>query len=59
MLRHGLEAGDLSPEQVKAIESHARTGRPLGSTAFIGALESATGRSLKPRKRGPKPKAAE
>jgi putative transposase len=57
-LRHGLEAGDLTPEQAKAIEAHARTGRPLGSAAFVEGLESATGRELKPQKRGPKPKAA-
>jgi putative transposase len=31
-------------------------GRPLGSEAFLGSLETRTGRSLKPGKRGPKPK---
>ena len=56
MLRHGLEAGDLSEEQVAAIEAHMRTGRPRGSEAFVGALETATGRPLKRRKPGPKPK---
>jgi len=54
-----LEAGDLPPEEKGAIESHIRTGRPRGSEAFIGALESLTGRALKRRKPGRKPKAAE
>ena len=57
MLRHGLEAGDLGEEEVAAIERHMRTGRPRGSEAFVGALESRTGRALKPRKRGRKPRA--
>ena len=59
MLRHGLEAGDLGEEEVAAIEAHMRTGRPRGSEAFIGALETRTGRPLKRRKPGPKPKLAE
>jgi putative transposase len=58
MLRHGLEAGDLRDEQVEAIEAHARTGRPLGSEAFVDELEAATGRQLKRRKPGPRPKGA-
>ncbi len=33
------------------------TGRPLGGAGWIAALEQASGRSLAPRKRGPKPKA--
>jgi putative transposase len=33
---------------------HARTGRPLGSEAFLAELEQLTGRCLHPRKRGPK-----
>lgn len=32
------------------------SGRPLGSAAFLAALEARTGRSLAPRKRGPKGK---
>ena len=56
MLRHGLEAGDLSDEAAAAIEAHIRTGRPLGSEAFVGALETRTGRVLKRRKPGPRPR---
>ena len=54
MLRHGLEAGDVSPEQAAAIEARIRTGRPLGNDAFVETLETASGRQLKPLKRGPK-----
>ena len=57
MLRHGLEAGDLDEAEVAAIEAHMRTGRPRGSEAFVGALETRTGRALKRRKPGPKPRA--
>jgi putative transposase len=32
-------------------------GRPLGDARFLTSLEAATGRSLRPRKRGPKPTA--
>ena len=57
MLRHGLEAGDLEDEEIAAIEAHARTGRPRGGEAFLSALETQTGRSLRRRKPGPRPKA--
>ena len=56
MLRHGLEAGDLSAEAEAAIEAHQRTGRPLGDAAFVKRLERDSGRELSPRKRGPKPR---
>jgi len=32
------------------------SGRPLGSDAWIEVLEAKTGRTLKPQKRGPKPR---
>jgi putative transposase len=35
---------------------HERTGRPLGSPGFIETLEATTGRTLAPRRRGPKPR---
>ena len=56
MLRHGLEAGDVSPEEEAAIEARIRTGRPLGDGAFVEELETASGRSLKALRRGPKPR---
>ena len=57
MLHMGLEAGDLEESAVTAIEAHVRTGRPRGSDAFLRALEERTGRTLRRRKPGPKPKA--
>jgi hypothetical protein len=39
--------------------SATQTGRPLGGKAFIEELERRSGRALKPRKRGPKPKKAD
>jgi len=43
-------------ETPDVIRKHTRTGRPLGDEAFIDQLEEVTGRSLRPRKRGPKPR---
>ena len=54
MPRHGLQAGDNSPEEEAAIEARIRTGRPLGDEGFVDALEAASGRLLKPLRRGPK-----
>jgi putative transposase len=56
MLRHGLEAGDLGDEEEEAIERQLRTGRPRGGEAFVEALEQRTGRALKRRKPGRKPR---
>ncbi len=46
-----------------ALSEHLRRaetiGRPLGSDAFVARLERASGRTLKPAKRGPKPKAGQ
>ena len=46
----GWDAAD-SP----AFEAHARTGRPLGDQGFVEQLETTTGRTLLPQKRGRKP----
>ena len=59
MLAHGLEAGDMGDAEAAAIEAHIRTGRPRGGDAFVEALERRTGRPLKRRKPGPKPRSAE
>jgi putative transposase len=56
MLRRGLEAGDVPPEEAATIEAHQRTGRPWGNAAFIERMESETGRTLKRQKPGPKAK---
>jgi len=54
MLRHGAEAGDVAA--IAAIEAAIRTGRPLGDEAFVEQLEAASGRALKRRRPGPKPR---
>lgn len=46
-LRAGLRAGER-----ETLRRHERTGRPLGSDAFIAALEDELGRRLKKRKPG-------
>lgn len=53
MLRDGWSASELPDEMVRAIEVHIRTGRPLGSAAFVARLEGETGRILKKAKPGP------
>lgn len=37
------------------LRKHSRSGRPAGDAAFIGRLETLTGRQLKKRKPGPRP----
>lgn len=54
MLRHGLEAGDLAPEDQAALETAMRTGRPWGDADFIERLERETGRTLARQKPGRK-----
>ena len=46
---------DEGAENLKTIQQHAKTGRPVGSEAFIEGLEVLTGKSLKKGKPGPKP----
>ncbi len=43
---------------VERLQSHERTGRPIGSDAFVAKLEKRLGRTLRPRKPGRKPKRA-
>ncbi len=40
------------PSQLKTLRTHFRTGRPLGSEAFLMQAELETGRTLIPRKAG-------
>jgi putative transposase len=49
-----LKQGMRSEPEIERIRLATRTGRPLGSDAFIRQLELMTGRSLFPGKRGPK-----
>lgn len=47
----------LSESEIAAIQSHTRTGRPLGSPDFVERLEGLLGRVLRRRKAGRKRKA--
>jgi len=51
-----LLAEGLDKKLRDKIESHERTGRPLGSDTFIRGLEKRLGRTLARQKPGPKPK---
>jgi putative transposase len=46
----------IPEEELRDLREHGRTGRPLGSSAFLDRLEGLVGRVLKPQKPGPKPK---
>jgi putative transposase len=52
-LSESEDRGDLSH-----IQKHARTGRPLGDDRFVNAMETKTGRVLRPMKPGRKSKAS-
>jgi putative transposase len=42
-------------DETESIRQHNRTGRPLGTAEFIQTLELQTGRTLTPKRPGPKP----
>ena len=46
----------LDGEQVELLRRHERTGRPLGSSHFLGRLEKTLGRLLRKQRPGRKPK---
>lgn len=48
----------INIDRMQKIKAHISTGRPLGDAAFIEKLEEITGRSLKKKKPGRKPKGA-
>lgn len=53
----GTKKADAGRSDVYALlRRHSRTGRPLGSEKFIKKLEVRTGRSLRPRRAGRKPR---
>ena len=45
---------DVDEEVMVSMRLHERTGRPLGAASFITAVETQTGRMLRPKKPGPK-----
>ena len=52
----GLLAAGEDEDMSIALRRSESTGRPLGSSAFLGRVEEALGRNPRPGKRGPKPK---
>lgn len=56
---HGPCRSGIAHESCEAFRQHTRTGRPLGIEGFVDHLEAITGRSLKPRPPGPKPRDAQ
>jgi len=52
----GLLSCRIEEKQAEELRSHEKTGRPLGSTSFIGKLEKQLGRVLHKMKPGPKRK---
>jgi len=54
----GLIAEDGDAAAFARLRRAETIGRPLGDDAFLARLEAATGRRLRPAKRGPKPQAA-
>lgn len=54
----GLLEQGLDEAERDAFRRSARTGRPMGSAAFVAELEKRTGRKLVRQKPGPKPGAA-
>lgn len=44
-------------EEIERLRRSTHTGRPFGDEGFVTSLELTLGRSLRPHKRGPKPKA--
>jgi len=52
----GFLSGGLTEAELKRLRSHSRTGRPYGTPAWIEKLERTTGRTLRKRKPGRKPR---
>jgi putative transposase len=51
--------GEEDQQATRALRISETTGRPVGTPEWVSAIELESGRSLAPRRRGPKPKAAE
>jgi putative transposase len=47
---------DIDTETIEVFRKHERTGRPIGDDDFIEKVEKITGRRVKARKPGPKPR---
>lgn len=53
--REYLDASEQA-EVLEALRAHSNTGRPAGSREFVTTLEQISGRSLRKRRTGPRPK---
>ena len=51
-----LLGGEEDQQATRALRASEVNGRPIGAPAWIAELEARSGRSLSPKKRGPKPK---
>jgi putative transposase len=51
-----LLASGLPEADKDSLRIHSKTGRPLGNEDFLDTVEKITGRKVKPKKPGPKPK---
>lgn len=49
--------GAEDQQATRALRTAETTGRPVGGAEWLGELEAKSGRSLAPKKRGPKPRA--
>lgn len=47
----------MSQDEMTNIQTHLQTGRPHGSDVFLNTIEAKIGRTVRPQKRGRKPKA--
>ena len=52
----GADADTLEAAAFRKLRQSETTGRPIGGDAWLDALETTTGRPLRPQKRGPKKK---
>ena len=52
----GAAGGGRGGRDAVAVERAESIGRPIGDPAFLDRLEVESGRTLKPAKRGPRPK---
>jgi len=52
-------AAETPPDEAGILRKHERSGRPLGSPAFIASIEGRLQRVLQPKKTGRKPRNAE
>jgi len=50
-----IASGD-DPEAIASLRSHSNTGRPAGTMEFVAQLEQISGRILRKRKPGPRPR---